>query len=269
LLAARVLRHLDPQDRAATLLRDRFVAWAPEGSSVVAATTIGTEACRDLVVRQWVLDRGQEEEILRSEICGDVTALGQSFGTSYVTLSDGERCATYGLTASSRFVSSIDGWGLVGVSRRGTQLVVPTAELPVTSPQPLGRFAGSQGLIDEPTMYGLDGEELRFEALLGWAGGDAGAYVLGTYGGERGVYLVAVDEGGGGKFPPFLAAPLEAGVPSLTETGDGVAVLALDGRWYRVRDGSLQGLEPPDGAPAPEGPIVWIPSVPDSAGEVA
>jgi hypothetical protein len=202
--------------------------------------------------------------IFRRPVCGTLAALGRSFSTTYVTITGDRRSSTM-IVASSGFSSSIDGYGLVGVSQGGTELVVPTTTLPIESPQPLSRFSGINFDASAPTPYGADGHRLAFEVLIGWSPRSLGAYVVGTYDGTRGIYLAAVDVGGGGSWAPALVAPLAAGTPQLTETHGGVPLLALDGRFYRAQEGTLHGLQPPDGAPAPDGPLLWLPSVPDSS----
>lgn len=256
--AARILRHLDERDRATTLLRGQLVAWSPGGATAVAAVQVDTGSeCPDLVVRASTVDRATDEVVVRQPLCGSVAAIGRTSSTTFVTIAEERRWTTFG-AGPPGFATLLRGWGLVGVSRGGTQLVIPAD---TEAPPPLARFSGNEG---EPTPYGVGVARLGFEALLGWARAASGGYVLGTYEQQRGIYLASVDTGGAVRFAPALVVPLPEGDPTLTETDAGVPLLALDGRFYRVRDGSLHGLEPPEGAPAPEGPILWIPAVPDS-----
>lgn len=261
---ARILRHLDERDRAATVLRGDLVTWTPGGASAVAGVTEPAGGrCPDLVIRTYAVDRAEEDELLRQQHCGSLAALGRSFSTTFITVVSDRSYATMSV-GSDGFSSFLGDWGLVGVSRNGTQLLVPTGTLPIESPQPLSRDSGTRSESSKPAPYGVGSSRLSFELLLGWAPRALGAYVLGTYDGQRGVYLASVDVGGG-RWAPALVTPLAEGTPTLTETQDGVPLLAIDGRFYRARSGSLLGLEPPPGAPAPDGPILWLPSVPDSS----
>jgi hypothetical protein len=263
---ARILRHLEESDRASTLLRGDRVAWIRGGSLAVSAEMGGVDerGCGELVVRALEVDRGRAEDVYRATQCGRPTALGTGYGIAYVTLSTGEAWTTVGVLPG-RTVFPFPGWGLVAVSRAGGLLLVPTGELPLEGRQPLSRAVGQLTVagsdLAEPEAYRVDGEPLFIESVLGWASASGGVYIAGAAGEDRGIYLVTIE--GGGR--PTLLAPLAGEQVALTETSGSSLFVTVDGRFYRVRQGSLQPVEPPPDAPAPDGPILWVPSVPDSA----
>jgi hypothetical protein len=92
--------------------------------------------------------------------------------------------------------------------------------------------------------------------VLAWSTDASAALVEGRLGDQHGLYELDTDPGDG-LDAPIPIGPAQ-GVPYATFTHDGELLVETLAGLFRVVHDQLVPLTPPDGAPAPAGPIVWI-----------
>jgi hypothetical protein len=256
LLDASVLRSQAPDAHPVHVFTADLVAWGPDGASVVSAnlgdTTDGCDAA--LKVHRERLDRGVTELVYRrARFCGQIPTIGQTLSTTYLTwrrpsglhrrFDDG--VFSLGNGEPHRVLR---GWELVSVS--------PTSDLLVRPAQGTGVDLFWNGAsAPEPYLSG-GGAPMQVDEVLAWTVGADGALVVGTVGERHGLYLLDTTPGGD-RVPRYVGL---AGVPAAaTAAFDGSIYIAIQGRILVWRGDHLAGVELPDGAPSPNGPIAWLP----------
>ena len=103
-----------------------------------------------------------------------------------------------------------------------------------------------------------DGKDvLVIERILAWTADGGRVALVGTLGARRGVFVLDAGSGSGLRVPRFVM-PADPGLDATFDAA-GRLYLSAEGRLSVARDDSLDRLPLPAGAPAPSGPIVWIP----------
>jgi hypothetical protein len=98
---------------------------------------------------------------------------------------------------------------------------------------------------------------LTVERILTWSGDASRVALVGALGEREGVFVLSAGAGTGPRVPRFVMP----GGRTMDATFDasGELYVAVDGRILVDRDGVLTSIRLPEEAPAPAGPIVWIP----------
>jgi hypothetical protein len=252
---ASVLRHLGPTDRPIVVARGGFVAWSAAGGYVSTARTRPLAGCRvDLEVRTWFVTIRQEERRFSGPVCGDLVAFGRDRLVPYVALWDRGRLRIAQVGHGS-LDTRLRGRTIASVSGDGDLLVegpVGPLELWSQPSAPVRVGAGRTGLVAED--------------VLAWSPDAGQAYVLGSERGLHGVFRLIV----GPELHPQrldLVTATSAVNVGATTASDGDLYLATDGVIRRWHDGALTDVPVPPGAPAPEGPILWVSALPYSSTE--
>jgi hypothetical protein len=238
-----------------------LVAWGPGGRSLVFARNGPPErdGCAPVrislvtVLTQkigWALDD--------PGFCGPVLSLSRSEAATYFTAASGDRLSVY-LTGSIGVPHlTFDGVGMLSASPPAAFLLRPDAS-PRTSSgasREAGTMLGWKG-IGGPVSVG-DGEHvLAVDRVLAWSSDGSRVALVGTMGARSGVFVLFAGSGTGPRVPRYV---MPAG-RTVDGTFDayGRLYLATDGAIYVTRDDEPARIALPAGAPAPSGPIVWIP----------
>jgi hypothetical protein len=253
---ASVLRFLEPQDVPVPLLRGDRIAWDGRGMTV-AALREGELAGGCLhhvtidLVRLATSERDRQYE--RDRLCGRITTLGRASLVTFFTLRRAGRTNVYFAGVHAHRI--LRNHTMVSVSPTSDLLVVPTPGGPDTYGDTSLFF---RGLGDAgPIAYGTRARPFALDRVLAWTTDSLSAIVLGRWGELVGLFLL--DGGAGdGLDPPRYLGP-SSGLAHAAFSQRDVGFVA-DGRVLSyVRDGVLVPLPLPPDAPAPDGPIVWIP----------
>lgn len=238
-----------------------LVAWGPGGRSLVFARNGRPErdGCAPVrislvtVLTQkvgWALDD--------PGFCGPVLSLSRSEAATYFTAASGDRLSVY-LTGSIGVPHlTFEGVGMLSASPPSAFLLRPDGSARTSSgaPREAGTMLGWKG-IGGPVSVG-DGEHvLAVHRVLAWASDGSRVALLGTMGARSGVFVLFAGSGTGPRVPRFVM-PAGRTIDG-TFDASGRLYLATDGAIYVARDDGPAALELPAGAPAPSGPIVWIP----------
>jgi hypothetical protein len=269
-LQGSVLRFLASGDRAVPLVRGDLVSWGARGASVVVAHRGSLrDGCREVSIGSVRLVPSiRQRDLFRPHLCGDVLSIGRDALTTFFTLERRGRIHTF-FAGYHRSHLVLRDHAMVSVSLASDLIVVPAASVPVSvsdlsgrpdafPPQLDGASLFFLGLGDNgPIPYGVGGESFGISRVMAWSVDSLAAIVDGRLGDQRGLYLV--DGGpGDGIDRPFYLGP--SGTDSFaTFSEGGVGIVVRGGRFSLVRDGRVNTLRVPAGAPAPQGPIVWIP----------
>jgi hypothetical protein len=256
-----ILRSLEEDATLERIASGDAVAWSPGGLVVDAASIRhvgeGTE-CGTFAMRAYLPSLGKGSLRFRQPICGTIQALVRDETVPFIGLVHGGT-ATVSIIGSSSVAPVVPDHLLVGSSSANDLLVMPSSCLgpgpgPTTSTCPgLALYLGSA----PPKPYGRGGRRLLPERVLTWAPGGPSAFVLGTYADTRGIYRVEV--GPSRRLPaPELVAPSLAVDVYATVAYDGTLILTRDGMVSTWREGRLEDLPLPDGAPRPDGPLLWV-----------
>ena len=271
-LRASVLRFLGPNDTAAPLVTGDLVSWGPHGENVVALDRGAADGChRELtIVLVELVPSRREVQFHRPAFCGDVLSVGRDLAATYFTLErDGRATIFYaGYHALHRVLPN---HLMLSISPTSDMLVEPISSVSGPSVTSLGGHLAAEpspspnagtslffrGLNAPPIPYGDHGARLRVETVLGWSVDSLIALVVGELGNQRGLFEVDGGPGDGLRAPVFIG-PI-AGATFGTFADDGTAFIETDGRISSFLDGYLNPLALPSGAPAPTGPLAWIP----------
>jgi|RhiMetStandDraft_4_1073278.scaffolds.fasta_scaffold14454_2 hypothetical protein len=238
-----------------------LVAWGPGGRSLVFARNgpPDQDGCAPVrislvtVLTQkvgWALDD--------PGFCGPVLSLSRSEAATYFTAASGDRLSVY-LTGSVGVPHlTFEGVGMLSASPPAAFLLRPDGS-PHTSSgasREAGTMLGWKG-IGGPVSVG-DGEHvLSVHRVLAWSSDGSRVALLGRMGARSGVFVMFAGSGTGPRVPRFVM-PAGRTVDG-TFDADGRLYLATDGAIYVTRDDGPARIALPAGAPAPSGPIVWIP----------
>jgi hypothetical protein len=255
LLEASILRSQAPDARPVHVFTADLVAWGPDGASVVSAN-MGetTDGCAPLEVHREQLDRGVGELVYRrARFCGQIPSIGQTLSISYFTWrrpSGAGQARGVGVFSLGNGEPHrvLRGWELVSVS--------PTSDLLVRPADGTDVALFWNGASTPEPYRSVGGAPMQLDEVLAWTVGADGALVEGTLAGRPGLYLLDTTPGGD-REPRYVGL---AGVPATaTAAFDGSIYLAMDGQVLVWRGDHLVGVELPDGAPSPNGPIAWLP----------
>lgn len=260
---ASVLRFLEPNDRPVPLIAGDRIAWDGRGMTV-AALHEGSlvDGCLRHVsidlVRLATLDR--DRQYARDRLCGRVTTIGRASLVTFFTLRRDGRTDVYFAGVHPHRI--LRDHTMVSVSPTSDLLVVPT-------PGESDTYGGAQvlggdvslffrGLGDTgPIAYGTRARPFAIVRVLAWTIDALSVIVEGRWGELDGLFVL--DGGAGdGLDPPRFLGP-SSGRASATFSERGVAFVVDGPSLSYVRDGILVPLRLPADAPAPDGPIVWIP----------
>jgi hypothetical protein len=261
---AALLRNFATTDVPTPVLRGQLVDWSTGGDLVVSATK-SPEACSELRVESFRFGADIRSELLDQPICGRLTGLGLDDATAHVGLEDGELAWVARVWQGSAD-PWIEGVSLVAVAEGGGALVTTSCLAPNAGSATCGALAYADPALpgDDRMIPYADDEVgmLMSERFLGWSRDGRTGFVLGTYGDVRGVY--AVTPARARPRPPRLivaSVATEVYVAESSGSGGGELFISRDGGLLLVRaDGEQVPLVVPDGAPSPDGPIVWLAS---------
>ena len=108
-----------------------------------------------------------------------------------------------------------------------------------------------------PIAYGTRGRPFSLDRVLAWTTDSLSAIVLGRWGDQTGLFVLDGGAGDGLDPPRYLGPSSGLAHAAFSQRDVGFVV---DGPVLSyVRDGVLVPLPLPADAPAPDGPIVWIP----------
>jgi hypothetical protein len=238
-----------------------LVAWGPGGKSLVFARNGQPEqdGCAPVTISLvtvltqkvgWALDD--------PGFCGPVLSLSRSEAATYFTASSGDRLSVY-LTGSIGVPHlTFEGVGMLSASPPAAFLLRPDGSPRTSSgaPRESGTMLGWKG-IGGPVSVG-DGEHvLAVHRVLAWSSDGSRVALIGTMGARSGVFVLFAGSGTEPRVPRFV---MPAGrTVDATFDANGRLYLATDGAIYVARDDGPARIALPAGAPAPSGPIVWIP----------
>lgn len=270
-LTGSLLRFLSPSESATPLVRGDLVTWGPRGATVVAVkrgplsgpcTRHVSIVARTIVPS--IVDRQFDETF-----CGDVLSVGRDSNTTFMTLRRGDRVdlvfAGYGRTHPV-----LPDHALLSISPAADMLVVSADAL---TPDPLtlvalrdrgdvpptsiyGTALYFRGLGVEPRPYRSGPDLLWIDRVLAWSADSTSALVIGRSGDVPGVYEIVAGPQRRIEAPRFVS-PAD-GDTWAAAADDDVSFLLTGGRLWVVRGSRASSLAVPDGAPAPEGPMVWL-----------
>src|SRR5512132_2854592 len=259
-VAVSVLRSVAPDTEAVGLGHGDLVAWGPGGASLVFARNGRRAAAGCAPVRislVTVLTEKVEWALDDPGFCGPVLSLSRSAAATYFTAASGDRLSVY-LTGSVGVPHLMfDGVGVISAKPPSAFLLTPEPRTSRGDPSSgAGTLLGWQG-IGGPVTVG-DGRDVHaIDRILAWTADGGRVALVGTLGARSGVFVLDAGSGSGLRVPRFVTPA----VPGLDATFDaaGRLYLSAEGRLSVARDDSLDRLPLPAGAPAPSGPIVWIP----------
>jgi hypothetical protein len=260
-VAVSVLRGVAPDAEAVALGHGDLVAWGPGGASLVFARNgrrapAGCAPVRISLVT--VLTEKVEWALDDPGFCGPILSLSRSAAATYFTAASGDRLGVY-LTGSVGVPHLMfDGMKVISARPPSTFLLTPHS--PLTSrgdpSTDTGTLLGWKG-IGGPVTVGDGDDDLVIERILAWTADGGRVALVGSVGARSGVFVLDAGSGSGNRVPRFVM-PADPGLDATFDAA-GRLYLSAGGRVSVARDGSLEGLPLPAGAPAPSGPIVWIP----------
>jgi hypothetical protein len=262
-LVASVLRFLEPQDVPVPLLRGDQIAWDGRGMTVAA---LHEGELADGCLRHVTIDLARlatserDRQYERARLCGRIATLGRASLVTFFTLRRGGRTDVYFAGVHAHRI--LRDHTMLSVSPTSDLLVVPT-------PGGADTFGGAavlggdvslffRGLGDAgPIAYGTRGRPFALDRVLAWTTDSLSVIVLGRWGDLSGLFVLDGGAGDGLDPPRYLGPSSGLAHAAFSERDVGFVV---DGPVLSyVRDGVLVPLPLPSDAPAPDGPIVWIP----------
>ncbi len=259
-------------DAAIQLADGARVAWGPFGESVSSLTRSEEGQC-DILTLAIALDADVNFPPFP---CDRVGTMALSSASTFFDVSNDDSTSIYSTLGSDRLVVEIEDAVLAGVSETGRVLAVPTSCSVRQEQERLCPALSILDVIPDPhdsrndprkrlVRYGEEDASLTFERLAGWSRFGDHAYIVGTYRSVLGLYSVPVPRRSipiQGPIQPDLVMPLNTTSIHITETPTGELFVARGDTLILVRGADpLEYPEPPDGAPMPEGPILWLPAV--------
>jgi hypothetical protein len=253
---AGLLRNLSESDLAAPLLAGDVIAWSPGGNFVTAAEK-GPSRCSRLQVESYAA--GERETRFSGSVCGELVAIERNETVHVgITLADEP---TVALIENGRVEPYLTGQELLAAGGQGGVLVASSdcaGIAPGESDQERcgGVSFATAGTV--PIPYGAkDGTRLIPEGFVGWTRDGGTAFILGSYGRVRGVYSVPYPISKP-EIPALLITSLATDV-RLTQAYQGELFVLRDRELLLIRpSGEQVPLRLPDGAPEPDGPILWM-----------
>jgi hypothetical protein len=222
--------------------------------------------CGRLVVRAYLVATQSRQLRYESRACGQIAGFTRSTVLPFVALA-ANGGMTIDMIGGDSMLPVLRDHALLGASTAGDFLVEPVSCLGPAPGPTASHCSGLQLFFlspDRPPLtIGVPGEGLLAERVLGWNADATAAYVLGILGGRRGVYKVPVAPIERPLRPELLFA-LTNDEAEIAETFDRRVIIAHGGSFVVSDDGVVALLNRPSGAPAPDGPMLWLPALPYS-----
>jgi len=258
---ASVLRTLAPDAQPEALGRGRFVAWLSSGGYLSVGDSVQVKRCFTRIRIVSSILATDVQRSLQPVVCGRFTWLGRDLTQPYITVERGGDATVYRVSRDGPGLFGVEpvlhGYRALSISLNGdllVQLPRSPSDLYYDYPSPIG---------SRPTLIGRPGERFAWDRILGWSGDATSAYVLGTLGAVRGIYRIVISPVVEPHSPALLLRTDAVDVSAST-TPSGDVYTSTDGTVSFLQDGSVRPLSRPDGAPAPEGPLLWISTLPYS-----
>jgi hypothetical protein len=270
-LIGSLLRFLSPSDGATPLVRGDLVTWGSRGASVVVVKRgpLLGPCRRHLAIVIKTIVPGLVEQQFDRTMCGDILSVGRDSNTTYFTWRRRDRVdlVSAGFGRTHHVLSD---FALLSISPASDMLVVPADTLPtpalslatlrdrgdVPPPSIFGTSSFFRGLRGAPRPYRSGDDRLWIDKVLAWSRDSAVALVAGRLAGRLGLYEIAAGPGRRTD-PPRWVGPIQ-GASWASFADDGLAFVWTDDRLFLTRGGGLEPLSIPDGAPRPDGPMVWL-----------
>jgi hypothetical protein len=222
---------------------------------VSATTRRSGGACgRTLVLRRTNTESGSKERVFNDPgFCGRVRNLGEDVASTYLTLEDPDPVPGH---PGSVGVSYIGNGRPHRVLEDSIMLSMsPTADMLVRPADAAGAELFWRN-APAPRPYLLEGEPLVIEDVLAWTTGADAALVVGRAGDRHGLFEIDTTPGGSAQ-PRYVGTA--TGPVTAAAADDGSIYIAMGSRLQVWRDGHLSYVGLPGDAPAPAGPIAWLP----------
>jgi hypothetical protein len=260
--AAYQFRSLGPLDLAQSFTFGDRVEWGPGGQQVfVAGRRANTGGCFGLRVASVDPVSHISTDLFSGRSCSVLTGMGvDGLSRPYISLT-GPRPGVY-LVGYRRLHRVVPQYTLLSISALGDMLVGPPATPDPARPEasPVTRTLLVWKGVGGPLVIGTARHDLAAERVLGWSPDGHRAAVLGTLDGLRSVWLVTSGAGTGRRRPVRIAPSLPPGETDVGAAFAGRVVLVdLGGLLFRSGPGGWRPVHLPRGAPAPHGPILWLP----------
>ncbi len=229
--------------------RGEMVAWGTGGQSVAFATNrrVHTGCGRRVRLDVFTIPSGVLENVLHERArCGGILSIGHTDASTFFTMAVGHRVGVFRTGVVGVPHEVLDGYAMLSSSPVGDLLVAPR-ERPAAAMFWVGAGA--------PRRLGSRGEALVVDRVLAWSADGARAAVLGRMGHRAGVFLV---RGGPSRRAPRYVVPSGDHLDA-TFNDAGTLYLVIDGHVVSYRAGMLSDVLLPSDAPAPNGPIAWVP----------
>ncbi|MCI0634357.1 MAG: hypothetical protein L0206_10650 [Actinobacteria bacterium] len=259
---ASVIEGVAPGSRTSELSRGDLVAWGPSGKSlVIARNGSGSERCPSVRMSLVFVSTGEVGWTFHDPgFCGPVTSLSRSVAATYLTAPSGDRYGVYltGQVGGPHLL--FEGLSLVSGSPVSS-FVLQRADDPAVPADPQPEALLGWNGIGGPISLGRGDESLIVQRVLAWSPDGAQVALVGSLGTSSGVFVVETGSGTGQREPVFV--DIERHVSDATFDASGALYLVAEGGLFVYRAGAEGGpvtpIGLPVGAPAPGGPIVWIP----------
>jgi hypothetical protein len=254
------------------LVQGDLVSWDGPGASVAAARR-GTPdgAChRNVSISVADLSLGTRERVYSDRrSCAELLSLARSGVRTSVSVDRDGRVGTFSV---GRHIlhPEIPGHVLVSSSPQGDLLVTPAVpgDFPglapirsrgIPSSQPVARPTGGTVLY-WPGLGGpapLGREQVVVDRVLAWSDDGSSALVVGDRDSVPSVLITSAVPAAreSARVLATVAGPVTGG----TLASDGTAYIAMDGAFLVGSGGTAAPLDVPATAPAPVGPVVWLP----------
>jgi hypothetical protein len=260
-VSAAVVRGLDRGADLEGLGRGDLVAWGPGGTSLVFARNGRAAAgdCAPVRISLVTVATSREAWALDDPgFCGPVLSLSRSSAATYFTSASGDRLSVY-LTGSVGVPHLMfDGLGVLSAAPPSAFLLNAHAAQETLDERPSrgGTLLGWKG-IGGPITVGDGTNALTVERMLSWSADGGRLALVGTLGEREGVFVLSAGAGTGPRVPRFVMPSGRAMDATFDASGD--LYLSVDGKIFLDRGSVLSRLTLPRDAPAPTGPLVWIP----------
>ena len=250
-MQASVLKSVTQGATLKTLVTGRYVAFDAAGTSAVSVhEEPATSGCRKVLsvdVREISVDVSQRQYEQRT--CAFVLSVARAGGTTYLSLVRGQHLSIDFI--GYRVLHEIlTGHKLESISSANDMLVEPDQG------QNAGLFFRGTGALD-PIPIAAGGQPLELAFVLAWSRDASTALVVGHVGTKAGIYEVEVGPGTSPRVPTFVSPVSDRAWASYA--ADGTAYVSSSGHIYALKDGRTSALTMPKGAPAPDGPVIWLP----------
>ncbi|HET8525754.1 MAG TPA: hypothetical protein VFM81_03870, partial [Actinomycetota bacterium] len=258
---AAVVRGVGADADVVGLGRGDLVAWGPNGSSLVFARNGHAEGkrCAPVRISLVTVATGRQAWALDDPgFCGPMLSLSRSSAATYFTSASGDRLGVY-LTGEVGVPHLMfDGLGVLSAAPPSAFLLSPHRAQATLDERPSrgDTLLGWKG-IGGPVTVGDGTDTMAVERILSWSADGSRVALVGALGERQGVFELSAGAGTGPRVPRFVMSGGRTTDATFDDSGG--LYLSVGGRIFVDRGGVLTRLELPGGAPAPTGPIVWIP----------